>query len=281
MMRKLLVLVSVMIVVGTGVVFAARNHAGDALRLIYGGHLQRGEGGFGHGAEVARLVQELGLTDAQQTQIKAIIANEHSNPVVQSLFASLKNDHKSIRDAIFSGADTSAAAESLSKDISSAIVEAARVKTQVFALLTADQQAKAKTMIANFGSHMGPMSEGPKAGGHGFGHGGMEALIQELGLSEDQKAQIKTIMENEHSSSASQTLKESLKSDREAVVNAILSDADVSAAAATLSRDLSAMIVEKARVFSSIYSILTPEQQNKVKSMKGLERHLGPRFGLF
>ena len=275
-MKKVLISFAVVLLLGALVLVAiGRNRFQD--------HQGEPEGHGGPRALVAQAIQDLALTSDQIAQIKVIIKGEHDNPEVHGLFKALKNDDKAIHDAVLTGGSTDAATASLSKDISSLIAEGLAVKAKVFAVLNPDQQAKANTMIASFAAHLGPALR--------FGvaeiaarHGGFEGhhllmMADQLGLTDDQKAQIKTILTNAHSSPEAQALIGSLKSDAEALLNVVAQNQDASAAGANLARDLSSADVVRVKTFAAVNAVLTPEQQEKLKSMKGAGHRMGHPHG--
>jgi Spy/CpxP family protein refolding chaperone len=230
-------------------------------------------------AQIAHVVQELGLSDDQRAQIKAIIADERSKGAVQSLISSLKSDDNAIREAVVSGVSADPAAANLSKAINSLVLEGLSVKAKVFSILTPEQEAKANTMIADFATHLGP---GAFRGGGEFGarHAGIEGpgllgMAQQLALTDDQKVKIQTIIASEHSSPEAQALIASLKSDRDALVSAVVQNQDASTAAANLSKDLSAMAITRARISVAIHGVLTPEQQDKLKALRSGGQKMG------
>jgi Spy/CpxP family protein refolding chaperone len=114
------------------------------------------------------------------------------------------------------------------------------------------------------GSHEG---RGFRKGGHHRG-GGM--MLRGLDLTDAQKAQVKEIMEA--SKAKVQPLRESMKANRQklqaATENGKFDEAAVQALAnenASLSAQL---LVERSRVKSQIFNILTPEQREKAAQLK-------------
>jgi protein CpxP len=104
----------------------------------------RGPMGGGPFAGIRRGLAQLGLTDQQKTQIKAIFEGHKTD--FQGFAARMQPARQALQTAIVKGADE-ATIRAKAADV--ATVEAdlavfrATVHTQVFAVLTPDQQAKA------------------------------------------------------------------------------------------------------------------------------------------
>lgn len=107
-----------------------------------------------------------------------------------------------------------------------------------------------------------------KRGGHHRGGHGM--MLRGLDLTDEQKAQVKTIMQSSRESS--KPLREQMKANRQKLQT--LSDsgnfdqAQVQALADEQGRLTAQMIVEKEKVKSQISAILTAEQKAKAAEMK-------------
>jgi len=109
-------------------------------------------GGFGPSPEhiVAFLTDTLDLTDAQQAQAKAILDKE--KPGFQTLMQQMADGHKQMRtleeSPTFDEPTVRAQATKQAQTMTELIVAKARVKSELFAILTTDQRAKA-TKIMN------------------------------------------------------------------------------------------------------------------------------------
>jgi protein CpxP len=88
---------------------------------------------------------------------------------------------------------------------------------------------------------------------------------ERLGLTDDQKAKVKEILEAEKTAVKPLTdeLAETRRQLREATAEGRFDEAQVSALAEKQGQALAKLIVEKERVKSSIYAVLTPEQRTK------------------
>jgi protein CpxP len=95
-----------------------------------------------------RLTKELNLTEAQQTQIKGILAVEKSK--TQPLMKQMHDNRMAQSNnfaANFDEAQVRAQANQQAQIMSDLIVERARAKSQIYAVLTPEQQAKAQQLM--------------------------------------------------------------------------------------------------------------------------------------
>ncbi|HEX2327743.1 MAG TPA: Spy/CpxP family protein refolding chaperone [Candidatus Angelobacter sp.] len=122
--------------------------------------------------------------------------------------------------------------------------------------------ALAMGLAAAFAQQAGP--------GRGYGHHGwmLKKMTKELNLTEPQQAQVKNILQAEHGKMQPlmQQMRDNEKARNEAVTENF-NEADARAYAnkqAQLNADL---IVEKERVKSQIYAVLTPEQRQKAMQL--------------
>lgn len=104
--------------------------------------------GFGHRGGFERLAKKLNLTDTQKEQAKQIM--EASKSKVQPLKESMKSIHQQLDTAIADGqfdeAQVQALASQQANIMAQLIVEKERTKSQLFAILTPEQQAQAKQL---------------------------------------------------------------------------------------------------------------------------------------
>jgi len=139
--------------VSQAVVRHARMHMGD---------------GFGPSPEhiVAFMTDALDLTDAQQTQAKAILDKEKPN--FEPLIKQMADGHKQMRaleeNATFDEAAVRTLATQQAQTMTELIVTKARVKSELFAILTADQRAKATKIMNRHENHMMHMHGGAGPG---------------------------------------------------------------------------------------------------------------------
>ncbi|HQR35993.1 MAG TPA: Spy/CpxP family protein refolding chaperone [Blastocatellia bacterium] len=88
----------------------------------------------------------LGLSDEQEAQIKTILENE--KPKIQPLVAELAANRKALNEATDNGtfdeAQVKTIANKQGETLAALIVEKERVKTQIYAVLTPEQRAKAE-----------------------------------------------------------------------------------------------------------------------------------------
>ena len=101
-----------------------------------------------HGKRLSHLARELGLSDAQQTQIKAIFTaeREQSAPLMEKLAAYRKQLHDATRAATFDeAAIRTIAANQAQLDIELTVARA-RMHNQINAVLTTEQRALAEKL---------------------------------------------------------------------------------------------------------------------------------------
>ena len=98
----------------------------------------------------------LSLSDAQEAQIKAIL--EAEKPKVQPLVFELAATRKALNEATDNGAFNEAQVKAIAakqgETLAALIVEKERVKTQVYAVLTPEQRAKAEQFRARIEDRM-------------------------------------------------------------------------------------------------------------------------------
>jgi periplasmic protein CpxP/Spy len=124
--------------------------------------------GFGMNGEGHRMgffAKALNLTDDQKAQMKAIMQKEH--PAMKPLFQEQHQIDQQLRQYVegpFDQAKVQALATQKAQIQVQLTVEQTRVHNQLYALLTADQQAKLKQMEANHEARMQQhMNDAPPA----------------------------------------------------------------------------------------------------------------------
>ncbi|HKD92047.1 MAG TPA: Spy/CpxP family protein refolding chaperone [Terriglobales bacterium] len=128
--------------------------AASLITLLAGviGFAQAKRAGHEHGVFGQRMAQQLGLSDAQQQQIKGILQAER--PKMQPLMQELKQERQQMNSLTESGSFNEAAVRSAAtkqaQTETDLAVERARVKSQIFAVLTPDQRTKAQEMEKSF-----------------------------------------------------------------------------------------------------------------------------------
>lgn len=114
-------------------------------------------GGHEHGMFGERMAQQLGLSDAQQQQIKSILQAE--KPKMQPLMQELRQERQQMNSLTESGnfdeGAVRAAASKQAQTETDLAVERARVKAQIFAVLTPDQRTKAQEMEKSLAGRRG------------------------------------------------------------------------------------------------------------------------------
>ena len=105
----------------------------------------------------------LDLTEAQQTQIKAIWTKEE--PTLQPLMQQLKQTHTQMQQleeaATFNEAQARSLASQQAQTLIDLTVEKARMKNEMFQILTAAQKTKLQSVEARHQQHFQNSSEAP------------------------------------------------------------------------------------------------------------------------
>jgi protein CpxP len=125
-------------------------------------------GGFGHGGPAAMVFRQLNLTDDQKAKVKEIL--EANKGTIQPIREAMKANHEKLAalKGNFDEAQVSAIAKEQGDLTAQMIVARQRVKSQIFAILTDDQKAKAaqlhETMRQRFQNRMKSWGEKSDAG---------------------------------------------------------------------------------------------------------------------
>jgi Spy/CpxP family protein refolding chaperone len=126
------------------------------------------------------------------------------------------------------------------------------------------------TVVANSQSQTAEATP-PPMHGHGFGHGEhmMEFFADYLNLSDAQQAQAKAIMEKEHATLRPlvQQLHQTEQQLRQ-YEQGTYDEAKVRALAAQESQAQIELTVQKTRIHSELFQLLTPDQQTKMKQFE-------------
>ena len=113
--------------------------------------------GAGYGQHILNYYTDvLDLTDAQQSQMKAIMTKE--KPTIQPLLEQLRQAHQQMRQLEQSGtfdeAKVRAVAAQQAQTMTDLIVEKARAKSEMMQVLTADQKAKLQKIESRHAQRM-------------------------------------------------------------------------------------------------------------------------------
>lgn len=140
-------LVVTAVAVGSMTVVAAQGRGGFGP-----GRMHRGPGGPGPGMNpgLGRMARELGITDVQREQIKAVMEQHRTE------FQVIQERARTARSALHAAVTADVVDEGLVREKSAALaavqadraILGARVRSEVFNLLTPEQQAKAKELRA-------------------------------------------------------------------------------------------------------------------------------------
>jgi protein CpxP len=120
--------------------------------------------GGGHGNHMLAFYTDyLDLTDAQQTQIKAIMTKEH--PIMAPMMQQLAQTHSQLRQLEESGSFDEAKARSIaaqqSQTLIDLIVEKSKMKAEMVQVLTPDQKAKLQKLESRHEQRFMEHMEGP------------------------------------------------------------------------------------------------------------------------
>lgn len=162
-MKKLAVMLMSVALVLAGAIFVNGQKAEtneDGMRFGKQGH-RAGQGKHGNhgkrrGHSMKMLFRELELTDVQKEQIKSIAqaSRESSKSLREQVKANREQLRKIGEGGVFSETQVQAIAEQQGALHAQMIVERERVKSQIFAILTPEQKAKAAELKARFEQKM-------------------------------------------------------------------------------------------------------------------------------
>ena len=142
MSRKSIILVAILMAVAAGLAtsaFAQHRHMG------FGRH---------NGWMLKRMTKQLNLTEAQQTQIKGIMADEKTKikPMMQQLRQNQKAEDANVNGS-FDENQARAFANKQAQLMTDLIVEKERMRSQVYAVLTPEQRQKALQLMQERQQH--------------------------------------------------------------------------------------------------------------------------------
>ena len=155
MYKKFFIVTALVLALAAGLTTAVAQGAG--------GHHRHHNGWMLH-----RMTRELNLTDAQQAQIKSILEAQKAKtqPLHEQLRQSRLSQNNGSTAGTFDEAQARAFANKQAQIMSDLMVERARTKSQIFAVLTPDQRQKAQQLMQEHkqrGQHGGPKTSQPQA----------------------------------------------------------------------------------------------------------------------
>jgi len=125
----------------------------------------RGDGMFG-GPMLGYYVHKLDLTDAQQAQVKAIVAKE--KPALQPLMLQMAQGHSQLRDLVMSGSFDEAKVRELASQqtpvLTELAVQYARIGSEMMQVLTPEQKTKLTALISQHEQRMMNRMQGKTPG---------------------------------------------------------------------------------------------------------------------
>lgn len=216
------------------------------------------------GDPLHHLLGQLDLTSDQESKIHTIMENER--PVLQPIMEASFQSMKQLRTLATSGNYTDAQARTIAQDqaknMVSGLVEHTRVNSQIYAVLTADQQKKFDELRQAVPDHKPPMD-----GGNFF----VQMLTHRLNLTTDQQTQVKDIFTSEQT--AITTIEQNLAAFHQQIAIATAGGHFDEQQIRTLAEPQIANFVEVAVLHAGtqakIYAVLTPEQKAKFAEMPG------------
>jgi protein CpxP len=107
-------------------------------------------------------------------------------------------------------------------------------------------------------------------GGKGFAGKGFDRIAQKLNLTDEQKTQVKTIMEDSKTrlKPLMESLRESHKQAENLGVDGTFNEEQVNQIANNQSETMKQLFIEKEKTKAQIFAILTPEQRAEAAKMK-------------
>jgi periplasmic protein CpxP/Spy len=125
----------------------------------------RGDGMFG-GPMLGYYVHKLDLTDAQQAQVKAIMAKE--KPALRPLMLQMAQGHSQLRNLVMSGSFDEAKARELASQqtpvLTELAVQYARIGSEMVQVLTPEQKTKLTALISQHEQRMMNRMQGTTPG---------------------------------------------------------------------------------------------------------------------
>ena len=117
--------------------------------------------GHGPGMRMDRMAEMLGLSDTQKEQVSAILKaeQEKTGPLRQQLFENRKQIMETAVSGKFDEAAVRAIAAKQAPIITELMVSHARAKSEIHALLTPEQQARAQKLGPMMGPRHGHMQQ--------------------------------------------------------------------------------------------------------------------------
>ena len=147
------------------IVLALAVVAAIAVSQTVRGARMRGDRMFG-GPMLGFYVHKLDLTDAQQAQVKAIMAKE--KPTLQPLMEQMTQGHSQLRDLVLSGSFDEAKAREMASQqtqtMTELTVQHARIASEMVQILTPEQRTKLTTLISQHEQRMMNRMQGKAPG---------------------------------------------------------------------------------------------------------------------
>ena len=161
-MKKIFAVAAVAVVLAAaGAIYTVHASGAEAARWEHAVFAQDNEHGghFKHrvvGHIMAHVARELKLTEAQQTEIRAVFAAERQNvlPLLRRLHEAKQQYDSANTPGGFDEAKARAFASRQAETITELLVAKERVKSKVYAVLTPEQREKANAMHERFAARV-------------------------------------------------------------------------------------------------------------------------------
>ena len=215
----------------------------------------RGRGPGGPRAGLA--LRALDLTDAQREQVRQLTQqHRQTRALVERAKAGREAQRQAVEAIPFSEEQIRAAMQALAEAQAELAVQQARLQSDIYALLTPEQQQRLQKMREEREGR----AKGRRAG----------LALRALDLTDAQREQVRQLTQQHREQT--RALVERAKAGREAQRQAVeaipFSEEQIRAAMQALAEAQAELAVQQARLQSDIYALLTPEQQQRLQKMR-------------
>ena len=217
---------------------------------------------------IDRMASRLDLSDAQKQQVQSIVGDEAAAdaPTVDQMKQDVTSLRKMADSDTVDQTQLTDVAQSASNTAVDLVVDLARTKSKIYAVLTPEQRAKQKALqaegmatlkerLANMQSKRGQM---------------LSFVASRLDLSDDQISQAKSILADARQNARPEIAEvaEDLKGVQALTRNGNFDESAVRAEAEKTRQPLEDLIVGSIQTRSQLFALLTPDQQEKVEKMQ-------------
>ncbi|MBS9780285.1 MAG: Spy/CpxP family protein refolding chaperone [Moraxellaceae bacterium] len=240
----------------TGTAFAGGQH----------GHKNAHFGKHGGVGMHMKMYKNLGLSKQQQVKIKSIV--EQAKPNKAEMRANQKAHHQAkqqlVQSVNLNRQELNQLAEQTASKAKQRFVKRVKTQHQIWQTLTAEQRQK---LIKRQDKRMQKFEKRMQKRGFGKHDGGMHTrMYKKLGLSTQQQAQIKNILEQAKPNKAEiqADRKAHMQATRQLVQSTNLNEYQLNKLAEQTASKAKQRFIKRIRTQNQIWQILTPEQRQKV-----------------